>query len=222
MSWPDAGLTWWRPGDHVAPITTRENELTELNDWNEFRGAIRDRDITYIGYEGIANHRYEFEPIRVPSLLQTPDYTRALVSGVVPRLTAQEIDLAVSCRAVRQQRVWRRPDPLRMSIVVGEPAFRYVVGDPDIMRAQIDHVRELDERDHVSVRVLTFDADVRFATSSGGVLLETAEADVFYVESWLRELIVDDEATIDEFRVAFAAIESQASELDDLFPREAP
>ncbi|GAA4317063.1 transcriptional regulator with XRE-family HTH domain [Actinomadura luteofluorescens] len=92
-----------------------------------------------------------FESSVVPGLLQTPDYTRKLIAvGPAKHNTKVLIDFRLS-----RQRVLSHPDPPRYMPIIAEAALRNQVGgDPRILRAQLRHLSEVAQLDHVELRVL--------------------------------------------------------------------
>lgn len=55
--------------------------------------------------------------------------------------------------------MWRKKalvgsDPLKLSAIIYEPALRYVVGSPEVMREQYDEITKLAELDTVTIQVL--------------------------------------------------------------------
>ncbi len=69
----------------------------------------------------------QLETLVVPGLLQTPDYTRALVTGVNPGLDFEVAERRVLARMARQ-RVLNRPKPLRYHVILDESILTRPVG----------------------------------------------------------------------------------------------
>ncbi|MGW5717521.1 helix-turn-helix domain-containing protein [Amycolatopsis sp. NPDC003865] len=87
----------------------------------------------------------------IPGLLQTADYARALLSN--SNLTVAQADARLAVRLGRQK-ILTRPDPIRLSAVLYEAAFREPVGDEDIMSDQYDHLLAMSRLPNVSLRIL--------------------------------------------------------------------
>ena len=81
----------------------------------------------YIGFEGEASALSNYETVFVPGLLQTQDYARAVIRGVVPAITDQQVDQRVEVR-MRRQDVFKRPEPMQLWAVIDEAAIRRQVG----------------------------------------------------------------------------------------------
>jgi hypothetical protein len=94
-----------------------------------------------------------WNPLVVPLLLQTPEYTEGLLTGPLGQPTAEALH---AYRAVHRQRKQRALDgglPLRA--VLGEGALRARVGSAEVMRAQLEHLLALPST--CAVQILPFD-----------------------------------------------------------------
>lgn len=81
-----------------------------------------------------------FEPLIVPGLLQSEDYTRAIIAGA--RLVGgQEIEQRVASRMERR-RILEQSRPPNLITVIDEGVLRRCVGNPAIMAAQCEHLLE--------------------------------------------------------------------------------
>lgn len=73
----------------------------------------------------------------------------------------------------RQQVFDRRPDPPRMLCVIDEAVLIRTIGDPDIMRHQLQHLATMSTHPSVELRVAPLDADV-YGVAIGPFTLLTA------------------------------------------------
>ncbi len=89
----------------------------------------------------------------VPGLLQTSDYARAILHGVLTEATDEDVDDKVSARLQRQE-ILNRQDPPMLWSVMDEAALRRRIGDAAIMRAQIDHLIEMAKRPKVKILIV--------------------------------------------------------------------
>lgn len=119
--------------------------------WHGFRVA----DLDYVAWEAGAARLYEFAVTRVPDLLQTEDYARALLAG------AEDLGAELAARRIRQSRLAGDGDPLAISVVLDEAALRNQVGGPAVMRAQLDHLVARSAWAGVTLRVLPAVAGAR-------------------------------------------------------------
>ncbi|MER7674425.1 DUF5753 domain-containing protein, partial [Kitasatospora sp. NPDC096128] len=93
----------------------------------------------------------------VPGLLQTLDYAAALEAGNVRRgsITQAQADGRVDFLAGRQ-RLLEKDSPPIIHAVLDESCLLRVVGGPEVMRAQLDHLLALAERPYVTIQVAPF------------------------------------------------------------------
>jgi transcriptional regulator with XRE-family HTH domain len=107
----------------------------------------------------------------VPPLLQTKAYAAAIERCGPLQLTEQQIIERVDLRLARQSVLFRPRDPLKVTSLVTEHVLRSIVGDPEVMIEQLDHLVGLSERPNIGVRVLP--ADGSDACALGGFELLT-------------------------------------------------
>jgi hypothetical protein len=92
-----------------------------------------------------------FEPLLVPGLLQTADYTHAVMrAGGVPDVAAQP---RVAARLGRQS-ILTRDEPPTLHAIVDEGVLRRVLGSPRVMTRQLRHLVEVAERPAVTLQVV--------------------------------------------------------------------
>lgn len=96
-------------------------------------------------------------PVLVPGLLQTPEYAAAVISGgIYVGLSDQEVTDAVAKRMERQK-ILDHDDPPQLWAVLNEAVLHQVVGSPEIMRGQFEHLLHLIRiRRNVRVQILPF------------------------------------------------------------------
>lgn len=125
--------------------------------WEEYGDALPEGLRLYADLEATAASIRCFDPDLVHGLLQTEAYARAVISGAAG-LSADVVESRVRFRMERQRRMFGREQPARLSFVMYEAALVSVVGSADVMRDQIEHLREVDHGEDVEVRVVPFTA----------------------------------------------------------------
>jgi transcriptional regulator with XRE-family HTH domain len=110
----------------------------------------------FLDVEAEAESVWNWEPQIVPGLLQTEEYTRAVMLGFNSMFTQppSEVERRVEARLLRQQQVWERDQPLKLSVVMDESVLYRKLGDASVMRAQLEHLIEASQLPHIMVRVL--------------------------------------------------------------------
>ncbi|MET8995265.1 helix-turn-helix transcriptional regulator [Amycolatopsis sp. NPDC004169] len=105
----------------------------------------------FIEYERTTSTVINWEPLLVPGIFQTTDYTRALFAA--EGLKPEEVEERVAIR-VRRRGLLRGSDPLNYVVFIGEGALRGGVGGSRIMVAQLAHLVAVSLWSNVSLRVL--------------------------------------------------------------------
>lgn len=155
--------------------------------WTIYR--VPDHYAHYIGLETAADRLLGYEPTFVPGLLQTEDYARAIEEASPDENTAINIERATGLRHARQARINTGENPLRIDVVVSEPALHWEVGGPKVMARQVDHLVRMSEQDHVAIRVLPFNTGAHPAMRGPYCLLRFdayPELDTVYLEQHYR------------------------------------
>ena len=157
---------------HVTPA--RREELTALAEESRTSGAIQaasmrlpGEQVAFLEDEADAESIWMWDPQVVPGLFQTEDYARALLQAWVTRfaLPSAEVDRRIETYRLRQG-LLRGDSPPRVSVVIDESVLRRRVGEPSVMRAQLEHLAEVSELPNVDIRVLPLSGEHLLATGS--------------------------------------------------------
>ncbi|MGN9782799.1 helix-turn-helix domain-containing protein [Nonomuraea sp. ZG12] len=94
-----------------------------------------------------------YEPAIVPGLIQTEEYSRAVLTLTADRLGGvNDIDEAVAARAQRQSVLYERTK--RFVALIEEQALLMYVGDPDVMLGQLDRLLAIMESPRFSLGII--------------------------------------------------------------------
>lgn len=129
-----------------------------------------DQTSPYALLELDATSIYSFASSFMPALLQTEDYARAILAGVVPRIIPEVIDERVTARMNRQQLLERAE--LRYRVILDEAVLCRKVGGAAIMEAQISRILELERIGKVAFQILPFESGFHGAVDSNFVILD--------------------------------------------------
>ena len=166
--------------------------------FSDFNDLLPRDTIRFFGYESSASRISEVELLVVPGLLQTADYTRALLGAY--GLDEAKIERFVHSREARQA-VFTVDRPPRMSFIVDESVLRRAIGGPSVMTRQLDHLLAANELPNVSVQVLPFSSGAHAGLRGPFVLLEfpdSQDPDVVYIEHRRGDSIFRDEPPVIE------------------------
>jgi transcriptional regulator with XRE-family HTH domain len=172
----------------------------------------------YLDYEAAAGQIWNFEPMFVPGLLQTPDYTRALLSQIGLRRTEDDaIERILTTRRYRQEILHRKP-PVHLHVLIDESAIERQIGGAAVMANQLEHLWAMSERTNVFLGIVPLARGAYPAMRSPFVVMrfnEPAHPELLFLEDPITEVVtLGDDATGDgpaAYREAFARVWKQAS-----------
>jgi transcriptional regulator with XRE-family HTH domain len=104
-----------------------------------------------VEYERTATRITMWSLAIVPGLLQSADYARAVLNG--GQLSLEQADIHLVTRLARQ-RILTKPNPVKLTAIIGEVAIRDEIGTADVMSDQIDHLLDMADLANVTLRVL--------------------------------------------------------------------
>ncbi|OEV04271.1 helix-turn-helix domain-containing protein [Streptomyces oceani] len=145
------------PESETASFMTLVEEALNPGWWHRFRDVLPSWFSLYVSLEESASIIRAYEPHCVPGLLQTEDYTRALLRVGFPNASREELDRRVALRMERQALLSRTAPP-RLWVVMEETVLRRPVGGPDVMRAQLDRLAEAARAPNITLQILPFSA----------------------------------------------------------------
>ena len=149
--------TYGVPEAEISSFLLLVDEANQPGWWHRFRDVLPSWFSLYVSLEGEAGLIRAYEPHCVPGLLQTEDYAGALLRTGFPNASEEELGRRVALRMERQE-LLRRPDAPRLWVLLEEQVVRRHVGEPSVMRAQIDRLIESTAMPNVTVQVIPFTA----------------------------------------------------------------
>ncbi|MEU9985219.1 helix-turn-helix transcriptional regulator [Streptomyces sp. NPDC048045] len=180
--------------------------------WEEYRELLPTQFLDLAELEYHATFLKEAQFLFVPGPLQTEDYARAVFSGRVPELPAEEVELRVRHRMQRKATLAATP----YGAVIHEAALRIMVGDRTASRTQLAHILDTSEAEHVTVRVIPFRLEgfaraASIMTYAGGAVpkLDTVVRDGPHGATFL-----DSEAQLGAFRTLFHKVEAASLDIE--------
>ena len=198
--------------------------------WHRFGDVVPPWFLSYLGLEEAASLIRTYEVHFVPGLLQTPDYTRAVVRLGHTHASEAEIDRRTELRQLRQD-VLRRPAAPHLWAVIDEAVLRRTVGDEDVMRRQIEALIEVSQLPNVRLQIVPFRAGGVAPDGCPFVILRFAEqalSDVVYVEQLTSAIYLDKATDVDHYALAMDQVcvkaeppDRTADFLAEMLPRTA-
>jgi transcriptional regulator with XRE-family HTH domain len=132
--------------------------------WIGFSGSVPEHLNLFLGLESSAVQIESWDAYVVPGLFQTAGTASELIRVGRPELAAADVARLVELRMARQREVLDRVNPPQIWSVIAEPALRWQVGGPEVLRAQLEHLQELSERPYIEIQVLPLTAGAHVGT----------------------------------------------------------
>ncbi|MBF6099541.1 helix-turn-helix domain-containing protein [Nocardia cyriacigeorgica] len=211
--------------DHlVAAYVGLARQASEKSWWHEFGDLIPETFDVYMGLEGAARKFISYHMELVPGILQTADYTRALVREGHPNESPAEHERRVQMRQYRQMIVTRKRSPVEVVAVLHESLLRRVIGSPKITGTQLKHLADMSTRPNILIQVLPNTAGVPGGHGTGQfVILEFGidkagreiEPPVVYVPTYTGSLYLEKPRDVRRYHELHEAFQGAALDAVD-------
>jgi transcriptional regulator with XRE-family HTH domain len=192
--------------------------LAELAGTSRQRGWVRDirkhlpeEFHRFLDWESALVARRQFETLLVPGLLQTAAYARALISGINPHLTEEEVEQRVMARMTRQQ-ILSRATPPHLHVIIDAGVLERPVGGPQVIRKQFRHLAETADESHVTVQVLPKSMGASPALEGPFSILTLPEPipDIGYAEGPSHTAYIEDRDEVRAYILRFGILTEQS------------
>jgi transcriptional regulator with XRE-family HTH domain len=170
-----------------------------------------------IAYESAARSIHQFQLQVVPGLVQTEAYAKAVLELFLP---GEKVRKAVDVRMERSRRLLEDDAP-DLHVILDESVLLRMVGGPDVMRMQIEHLMTLLDQPWFSISVVSL-ADGAHLGLPGSFTLMELDTDVematildIEVENGADYLTNRDDTLAQKYWSRFEKIERAAKRGDD-------
>ncbi|MEU7423371.1 helix-turn-helix transcriptional regulator [Streptomyces sp. NPDC040750] len=182
--------------------------------WHTYRDVMPDWFAAYLSLEQAASQIRAYENQFVHGLLQTEDYARAVLGAAHPHAPAEATERRVALR-MRRQELLAGQAPPRVWVVMDETVLRWPVGGPAVMRAQIDHLIEVNRLPQVTVQLMPFAGGPHPAMRAGAFHLFRFRvpelADMVYLNGLVGAVYLDKADDVVVYREALDRVGAQAA-----------
>jgi transcriptional regulator with XRE-family HTH domain len=158
--------------------------------WHRYQDILPTWFQAYIGLEESAESIRSFDSQFVPGLLQTEEYASAVIE--LGEFSLDETDRLVVLRKERQRRF--TSGGLRLWAIIDEMALRRPVGNPGLMRRQLEYLLEVSERPGLTLQVTPYPSGGSYLVPGSFSILRFATSDlpdVVYVEQLTSAMYLD-------------------------------
>jgi transcriptional regulator with XRE-family HTH domain len=205
------GLYGVSDSEVVAGLLKLAKDARQRGWWYSYKDVLVSRFELFLGLESEADTIRDFELTMIPGLLQTPEYARELMRGLMT-FDAAEIERRVELRMTRQK-ILVRPDAPQLWAILDEAAIHRVVGGPVVMQAQLQHLADTAAAGTITVQVLPYGAGPHPGQAGPFIILgfaELAEPEVVYMETVGGNLYVDKPEEVRLFTTVFDQLRAVA------------
>jgi transcriptional regulator with XRE-family HTH domain len=201
---------------HIDDLVETARSSRQRAWWDKYREFYGAQFLTFLGYEASASRLRQYQSLTLPGLLQTKGYAEALIAsfGSSPEGTARGVEVRL-----QRQQLFERENAPEMFFILDEAVIRRWVGGAEIMRQQLERIKELNRHPKVSIQVARFDIgayigmkgsftvfEFPYEDNDFAVLLEYAHRDV---------LVQNNPEEASQFVETFYELEAKASPKSD-------
>jgi hypothetical protein len=177
--------------------------------WHRYADLLPSWFETYIGLEQAASLIRTYELQFVPGLLQTSEYARAVTR--LGHTDPTEIERRVELR-MRRQVVLTAANAPTLWAVIDEAALLRTLGGPELSRAQLTHLIEMNELPNVSLQIARLRSGGHAAAGGPFAILRFAEPDlpdIVYLEQLTSALYLDKRTDVDHYAAVMDRLGAQ-------------
>ncbi len=156
-----------------------------------------------------------YESSVIPWMFQTGEYARAVIKGILPRISGRILDERVEARLKRQDILTGEAPPAFVSLV-DESALRRPVGGSQVMRDQLKRMAEIAASvPSITLQVVPLSQGAHPGLDGAFTLLEfqSLQPAVVYVENIAGAQYLEDASEVDKYQEALQDLRRKA--LDD-------
>ena len=203
------------PEDQRESLVQLARESRQKGWWHAYADSVQPHYATYLGLESAASEIRTFRVNHIPGLLQTEDYARAMIGQTAGKSQAEDHRrFAILTERQRQSRA----NAPRVWAVLDEAALRRHVGGPEVMRAQIEHLRDLRSAPNFFLQVVPFGGEAQACMDSPFTILgfpDQADPNVVCLRYPTGVLWVEEMAEVDRYHTFFHHLQAAALSFDD-------
>ena len=206
-------------GESLEELVQLARDARKKGWWHAYSEVLTG---AFVGLEAEAATLRSYQALLVPGLLQTEDYMRSVFRAGRPDAPDAEIERRSAARLERQK-LLEDADPPQFWTVIDEAVLHRVVGNRDIMSAQLLHlVKLVSSLPTLTLQVLPFTAGAHAGMDGPFLILgfpEKADPDVVYVENTTSMGYLEEPEDIDRYTLMFDHLRAAALSPDDTLTR---
>lgn len=204
------------PAGNRDSLVQLARESRQKGWWHAYGDGMEPQFATYLGMESAASEIRLYRASRVPGMLQTEDYARAMMAGSKIKSWHPNDEQGVAVRLERQRQL--RANPPRVWAVIDEATIRRQVGGREVMRAQLEYLIEQSSAPSMFLQVIPFSTGAYTAMDLMFAILgfpDRVDPDVVCVPYPTGCLWIEDEAEVGRYNVFFHHLQAAALSFED-------
>ena len=183
--------------------------------WVDYGDVIRPEEHEFIAYENEAKTCLAYAIPVMHGLLQTPRYTRSLLSNLGETRSEHEIDRIVETRAIRQENLTGRADgeALELRVVLHESCLSQSVGSPQALHEQLESLLVSAKQPNIQILILPLSSSLHVAATSSWQHFsfgEDVDRDVAITEASWGFRYLEDETMVRKHERWFGELERRS------------
>lgn len=198
--------------DKRSELIALSRQAGQLGWLQAYESELPELYTTYISFEAEARSVRNYESLFVPGLLQTKNYARAVIRGVLPLATDADVQARVDARIQRQESL-RKTDPLRVWAILDEAVLHRQTGGAKVMAEQLEALARAADQPHVTLQVIPFTAGAHAGMPGSFVVMDfpdPADPALVYVDSMAGDLFLEREADVRRYATTFEHLRATA------------
>ncbi|SCE97606.1 helix-turn-helix domain-containing protein [Micromonospora chokoriensis] len=198
--------------DKRSELIALSRQAAQLGWLQAYESELPELYSTYISFEAEARSVRNYESLFVPGLLQTENYARAVIRGVLPLATDADVQARVEARVQRQESL-RKTEPLRLWAILDEAVLHRLTGGPAVMAEQLDALVSAAGQPHVTLQVIPFTSGAHAGMPGSFVVMDfpdPADPALVYVDSMAGDLFLEREADVRRYTSTYEHLRATA------------
>ena len=178
----------------------------------QYENELPEQYTTYISFEADARSVRNYESLFVPGLLQTEDYARAVIRGVLALASDEEVERRVEARMQRQA-LPKKKNPLRLWAILDEAVLHRRVGGSAVMAEQLQALADAARQPHITLQVIPFSSGAHAGMPGSFVVMDfpdAADPALVYIDSMAGDLFLEREPDVRRFTITFEHLQATA------------
>jgi transcriptional regulator with XRE-family HTH domain len=181
--------------------------------WWQTWGDVQPHFATYLGMESEACEIRQYSVARIPALLQTEDYARAVVTGSRVGTGRYPDPAERTVKMLMERQRLATVSPPTAQVVLDEAALRRLVGGREVMRRQIERLIEVSSMKTTVLQFIPFSSGAHVSLDLPFVILgfpDPADLDVAAIGYPTGMVWLEDAAEVHSYNTFFRHLQAAA------------